>query len=196
MKCSECGQDNPQNPRYCTRCGYFLASSDPGNGPGPAQGGRGHVRETKGEDGLFSEVPRPQVVQAPGSMKTRLDEEVPAARMVGWMVTCLAGGQDYAFTLRAGRNRVGRGRDNEVSLFFEPKASDSHATIIWRAGSAAVKDEGSTNGTFVNGRDIGIGQVSPLASGDTLKIGGTVFLVYLVDPGRAAELWPDSGWGK
>jgi hypothetical protein len=265
MKCSECGHDNQNNPKYCTRCGQLL-------GAAPSTGG-GQVRKTVGMEDMFdapaarpfaAPPPPPSAYQPPpppaaamqpsgqvrrtvleegGAMpaaqpasaamyrgsqpipaaagmpqrsKTVLDESpLPAAvqqpsqaggqaaapvagpgtaRIVGWMVSYdrNVAGQDYV--LRAGRNRIGRGRDNEVSLFFEAKASDTHATLIWRNGNAAVKDEGSTNGTMVNGEDIGIGQVQALQSGDTLTIGGSTFVVFLVDVRMARQTWPQSPW--
>lgn len=263
MKCSECGHENLNNPKYCTRCGQLLGGAPaPGGGqvrktvgmedmfdvpapsayappPPPLRSAfpppipasvqpSGQVRRTVLEEGGNPMVPAtapaayrpsqpiPAVGQMPQRSKTVLDEgPLPAAaptsgqasgqalaptagpgtaRIVGWMVSYdrNVAGQDYV--VRAGRNRIGRGRDNEVSLFFEAKASDLHATIIWRNGNAAVKDEGSTNGTLVNGEDIGIGQVQVLQSGDTLTIGGSTFVVFLVDQRMAKQTWPQSPW--
>lgn len=145
---------------------------------------------------------------ASGRHKTQLEESGPtsgggpgvvggtAARIVGWMVSYdhNASGQDYV--IRAGKTRIGRGRDNEVSLFFEGKASDLHCTLIWRAGQISVKDEGSTNGTSVNGEDIGIAGVQPLQHGDMLTVGGSTFQVFLISSAVAARVWPASPWGK
>ncbi len=260
MKCTECGHENSNSPRYCTRCGSPLDEQG-------AQAGQ--RRETKGADGLFDAPPRIPPPPPPPSMgaaravvgnvrktslddgfegapppmpgarrtvleeagqsggagmrysgpvpmgargKTILDEgpvaspagqhgadtgAIPApgtARIIGWMVSFDRNVAGQAYVLRAGRNRIGRSRDNDVSLFYEPKASDLHATIIWRNNTAAVKDEGSTNGTVVNGEDIGIAQVSPLASGDTLAIGGSTFLVFLIDARTGGKIWPSSPW--
>ena len=118
---------------------------------------------------------------------------VGTARIVGWMVSFDKNPAGQEYVIRAGRSRIGRGRDNEISLFFEDKASDLHATIIWRNGNCAVKDEGSTNGTLVNGDDIGIASVPPLQSGDSVTIGGSTFLVFLIESTRGKALW--SSWG-
>ena len=204
MKCPECGQSNPQNPRYCTRCGHQLGSVA-GGSPSPTPAVRGQPRKTQAEEGLFSTAqaspsgaaPNKAPASPPASRSTKLDEGDDAeARVVGWMVAFQASGASHSFVLRAGRNRMGRGRDNDISLFFEPRASDTHATLIWRSGRAAVKDEGSSNGTYVNGRDLGIGESGQLQSGDVLRIGGTKFLVFLIDPDRARETWPKSPWGR
>jgi len=239
MKCAECGHENTNNPKYCTRCGSAVAGG----------GDAGQKRVTVGEAGLFDKpvtqpppfapperAPSGQVrrtsleeggVAAPSPMlrqsqpiampsrdgmrsRTVLDEGPAAAgpgapaagaqagpgtaRIVGWMVSYDHDTAGQQFLIRAGRNRIGRSRDNEISVFTEGKASDLHATIIWRNGKTAIKDEGSTNGTFVDGEDIGIAQVSPLFSGQTLRIGNSIFLVFLVDADAAAGIWPDAKW--
>ncbi len=157
---------------------------------------------------------RPPVgAAAPGRSRTVLDEgpavgtparhasgSAPAvsagARIVGWMVSYDHNGSGQDFALRAGKTRIGRGRENEISLFFEGKASDLHCTLIWRNGKTAIKDEGSTNGTLVNGEDIGIAGVQQLNHGDTLTVGNSTFQVFLINPEVAAQIWPSSGWGN
>lgn len=118
------------------------------------------------------------------------------ARIVGWMVSFDHNGAGQDYVIRAGRTRIGRGRDNEVSVFYEAKASDLHCTVIWRNGQTAVKDEGSTNGTMVNGEDIGIAAVQAIKSGDTITIGGSTFQVFLLETAVAAQIWPSSPWSR
>ena len=97
-------------------------------------------------------------------------------------------GQDYV--IRAGRTAVGKSRDSDVSLFYDSMVSDRHATILWRPGVCAVNDELSTNGTFVNGEDIGVNAPKQLKNGDVVKFGGTTFKVFLLDEDERKELWP------
>ncbi len=112
------------------------------------------------------------------------------ARIVGWMVSYDHNPSGQEYVLRAGKNAVGSGRDNPVSLFFDRKVSERHATILWRDGRCAVKDETSSNGTFVNGDDIGIGETSAVKSGDSVRFGDSTFLVFLVESERSVQLWP------
>ncbi len=142
---------------------------------------------------VLDEGPAPAAPAAQGGARPQV---AGGARIIGWMVSFDHNGSGQDYVIRAGKTRIGRARDNEISVFFESKASDLHCTIIWRGGKAAVKDEGSTNGTLVNGEDIGIAGVEPLSSGDTLTIGGSTFQVFLINPEFAGQTWPQSGWAK
>lgn len=119
-----------------------------------------------------------------------------SSRIVGWAISYDRDPQGASYVIRAGRTRIGRSRDSDIALFFDGKASEHHATIVWRNGQAAVKDEASTNGTLVNGEDIGIGSTASLASGDRLTVGGQTFLIFLVNPELAREVWPESAWAS
>ncbi len=66
---------------------------------------------------------------------------------------------------------------SDVNLKF-PSVSRSHAQILFEGGQFVIRDEGSTNGTTVDGRLItGMGAV-PLRSGSQIGIGKNVFLRF------------------
>lgn len=67
---------------------------------------------------------------------------------------------------------IGRGLQNEVRL-LDTEASRSHARIETQEGQFLLHDQGSSNGTFVNGRAV---RVHTLRSGDQLQIGRSVLL--------------------
>lgn len=72
------------------------------------------------------------------------------------------------------------GRVESCRLYINSDlVSRHHATIAYIAGRYVLKDEGSTNGTFVN--DARITEPRPLDDGDTVKIGRTV-LKYTESP--------------
>lgn len=71
------------------------------------------------------------------------------------------------------RITIGRGSDNNV-VVDSKLVSRHHCTIQKIKEEYFVKDEGSTNGTFVNGRRIPSGKYVRLNPGDRLSIGSSV----------------------
>jgi hypothetical protein len=65
--------------------------------------------------------------------------------------------------------RIGRNEESEIVL-NDPSVSRAHAVIEIGRGGANVRDLGSTNGTFVNGRRI---ESQSLREGDELRFGNT-----------------------
>ncbi|MBV9719994.1 MAG: DUF3662 domain-containing protein [Candidatus Eremiobacteraeota bacterium] len=66
--------------------------------------------------------------------------------------------------------RIGRSEESEI-LLFDPGVSRAHAVVEVTAGQAIVRDLGSTNGTFVNGRRV---ETRQLRDGDELRFGSTL----------------------
>ena len=76
------------------------------------------------------------------------------------------------FPLEGGRVRVGRGTDNQIVLEGD-SVSRRHAMFEQRDNRWYAMDEGSTNGTYVNEKQIP-GPVE-LANSDRIKVGPTIF---------------------
>jgi pSer/pThr/pTyr-binding forkhead associated (FHA) protein len=70
--------------------------------------------------------------------------------------------------------RIGRGLAAELRL-DESSVSRRHAILVPRPGGARILDDRSSNGTFVNGRQV---QQADLRNGDVIVI-GRVLLRYL-----------------
>jgi pSer/pThr/pTyr-binding forkhead associated (FHA) protein len=70
------------------------------------------------------------------------------------------------------------GRSRESDIFLEDLAvSRLHASILNMGnGSYALKDEGSANGTKVNGQLVNKYQTYPLQDGDRVQLGQTVLV--------------------
>jgi hypothetical protein len=77
--------------------------------------------------------------------------------------------QEFAQT----RVVLGRGRDVDFHL-EDPNVSRRHTVVYWEGGRMYVKDFGSTNGTFVNGRPVTAG---PVKDGDIITVGGSEIVV-------------------
>jgi ABC-type multidrug transport system ATPase subunit/pSer/pThr/pTyr-binding forkhead associated (FHA) protein len=74
-------------------------------------------------------------------------------------------------SMQAGRMAIGRDPDNELHL-DHVLVSRRHALLEETAdGSYRVRDEGSQNGTFLNGRRLNSNEWMPLDDGDRIQIG-------------------------
>ena len=51
------------------------------------------------------------------------------------------------------------------------RVSNEHCYLIYKDGNWSVRDKHSTNGTFLNGEDIGLNGERVLSDGDELKLG-------------------------
>ncbi len=105
-------------------------------------------------------------------------EEAPVTRpnrkLVGWLVSYTLDELGYDFRLYEGKNVIGKKPGLEVPVLQDPSVSNVHATILFRNNKFLLRDEFSTNGTYLNGRMVE--QDTPeLHDGDIIKVGNTVF---------------------
>ena len=89
----------------------------------------------------------------------------PAAPVRG----LVAGDREWPLAER-GRWVLGRGSCCEVRIADDDAISRRHAEISVRAGECLIRDLGSCNGTFVNGRPV---ERARLRRGDVLVLGET-----------------------
>ena len=82
-----------------------------------------------------------------------------------------------AFLLNYGKNVIGRGKGNSVTI-YDPAASSTHAQITYYNGEWKILNLLSSNGTIVNGEKI---TERALTLGDKIQVGHTEFLFTLVD---------------
>jgi len=108
-------------------------------------------------------------------------------RVVGWAVSYDPDPNGLVLIIKEGRNAIGRAADNDL-VVDDPRMSSRHATIQHRSGRTWVYDENSNNGTFLNGEDI-FQERPSIADGDVIKLGGTRFLIKLLDLARVAEVF-------
>ena len=100
------------------------------------------------------------------------------------LVSYRSGKTDLAFPIQGSRVTVGREDDNEIQLPHE-KVSKHHAALLPAEGGWAIEDLGSTNGLFVNGKQV---QRAALKHGDHVKIGP--FELYFETKGVSDEWVP------
>jgi hypothetical protein len=112
-------------------------------------------------------------------------------RVIGWLVSFDADPNGKSFTLREGRNTIGRDADNDCRV-DDPKMSSRHATVQHRAGRTWLYDENSNNGTFLNDEDI-FQDRPALVDGSVLRLGATRFIVKLLDPAHVSAVFAPKG---
>ncbi|HEY7729710.1 MAG TPA: DHA2 family efflux MFS transporter permease subunit [Gaiellaceae bacterium] len=83
------------------------------------------------------------------------------------------------------------GREGADVTLDDPEVSRRHAVVREADGGLVVWDEGSVNGTFVNGRRIY--EPTRLADGDMVTIGGTSLLAEVPAPAAATVAAPVPG---
>lgn len=70
------------------------------------------------------------------------------------------------------------GREPTCDLTItDPTVSRRHATLVLQQGALSLRDEGSTNGTYVNGVRLEGGTEHPLKPGDHVQLGSVKFRV-------------------
>ena len=72
----------------------------------------------------------------------------------------------------------GRAPDNDLPI-IEPSVSSHHGEIRIESGVWHVRDLGSTNGTWVNGKRVAATTTAPLVNGDMLSIGNVATRIYV-----------------
>ncbi len=97
----------------------------------------------------------------------------PAAHTVSTSEPRLVMANGDVFTIPEGETTVGREATNGLALVAETTVSRRHASLTKTGDEISVRDEGSSNGTFVNGRKIDDSTV--LRPGDMVQFGQAVF---------------------
>lgn len=93
-------------------------------------------------------------------------------------------GEPTTIPLSASPFRIGRAAENDL-VVSSTVVSSRHAEVIESAGILVVRDLGSTNGTYVNGKRITNDTL--ISEGDLLEVGDTFFRVLPAPPGPVRE---------
>lgn len=109
-----------------------------------------------------------------------LPEDAFGAPVVRLPVLVDTGGREHP--LRPGPNVIGRQGDVAIE---DGRVSRKHAQIVSEGGAMTVEDLGSTNGTTVNGDQLGPGERRELRQGDKVSLGGVELQLSL--PGEASK---------
>ena len=91
-----------------------------------------------------------------------------------------AGLEGKRFSLRAGRQTIGRRDDNDI-VIGDLSVSSAHAWIMNQQGHYVIMNTLSTNGTFVNGKRV---HEATLKHGDRVRLGQVEFVFLTREPGQ------------
>lgn len=111
--------------------------------------------------------------------KTAAPQQLP--KLVGWLVTFSLDPSGTDFRLREGRNVIGADPDEcDLVIKNDDSVSGQHAVVMFREGQFQIRDNDSTNGTYVNGRDIfGEGAVM-IQNLDRIRLGNVELVLYAI----------------
>ena len=124
------------------------------------------------------EVPTPEEA-APESSELEetgeeeTEEEEDAGRIVGVLVRRI---NQMAYRLEQPEIRIGKSASNDICISDNPAVSRVHAIITQFDGDYQIRDNGSTNHTFVNGIVLRGDQEKPLSAGDRILLGNEEFI--------------------
>ncbi len=118
-----------------------------------------------------------QMGSAPAAEAVRAETTVPSLPGFGGVGTRLVAVQGpytgQSFPLSHVPAVIGRAPERDIALPADTSVSRSHARITYADGRHFVADDGSSNGTFVNGQRVSDARL--LSSGDTITLADTSF---------------------
>ena len=102
-------------------------------------------------------------------------EATQRRKLRGWLVTFDLFEFGLDFKIIEGRNTIGKDANNAITI-KDSEVSGTHAMILCRHDEFEIIDEMSTNGTCINGTELGSRLPHVLSDGDRIKIGKTELL--------------------
>ncbi|MHA6204777.1 FHA domain-containing protein [Dyella soli] len=92
--------------------------------------------------------------------------------------------EGHRFSLRPGRQTIGRRDDNDI-VIGDQSVSSAHAWVMNQQGHYVVMNTLSTNGTFVNGRRV---HEATIKHGDRIRFGQVEFVFLTREPGQRTHV--------
>jgi hypothetical protein len=172
--CTQCGQQNPEDARFCARCGAPLTVPG-GSQPGGSQSGGGGADQT-----TTLSMPGLETTEEHADVADVGVESLPTGTAL--LVVKRGPNAGSRFLLDKDVTTVGRHPESDIFL-DDVTVSRRHAEFTRDDVRFVVRDVGSLNGTYLNRERI---EEAPLSNGDEVQI-GKFRLVYLTggsDGGR------------
>jgi hypothetical protein len=116
--------------------------------------------------------------------------EAPARRLLAVLAAPDLGAGGAVFAVRSGRNTLGSGHGNDIVLDADSEVSREHAVILHRNDTFHLADRLSTNGTWVNDREVPANGTVPIEDRDRIRLGRSELVFLRIDGSLAVPL-PD-----
>jgi hypothetical protein len=129
---------------------------------------------------LAIELHGPEVLDVLGLLDHRTrNRTVPQALAPpGRYVAVEQAGTEHLIPLSRPITHIGRGLAADIRI-ADPRISRRHAILAQRSDGIRVLDDRSSNGTFVNGREV---EIASLHDGDVLRVGPVVLRYVEIRP--------------
>ena len=168
--CTQCGQQNPEDARFCARCGAALTV--PGEGGGASAAEQTTTLSMSGIDGAED--------HPAGDVGDVGVESLPT----GTALLVVKRGPNAGSRFLLDKDLTTAGRHPESDIFLDDvTVSRRHAEFGREGTTFVVRDVGSLNGTYLNRERI---EQATLANGDEVQI-GKFRLVYLTSAAEDAR---------
>jgi len=167
--CTQCGQQNSDDDRFCSRCGAPLTRpGDPVAGDRPADATS--TISLTSVDALDSEAPGDDALA---------DAETLEGLLPGSAMLVVRRGPNAGSRFLLDKDLTTAGRHPDSDIFLDDvTVSRRHAEFGREGGRFVVRDVGSLNGTYLNRERI---EQAALAGGDEVQV-GKFRLVFLARP--------------
>ena len=207
--CPNCGAQQPGDAKFCEECGspfqpaptivtyagssLSAAVTHPPTVPAPLSGGEGNKPLFCTRCGTQLESDSVFCHNCGAAVGSAVQAEVPVAR-AHW-------GPLPALRVVVGQHQVmlrfPQGKSEQIWGRKDPRAhvnpdfdltpyngaalgvSRQHARVFYERGQLFIEDKGSTNHTHVQGRQLTPSTSQPLCSGDEIRLGRLVLVVYI-----------------
>ena len=178
MFCTQCGQQNPDDSRFCARCGAAVAAPAASSGPGRGSSATGDTTSTISLSAIEGALSSAEGSSGEGGAPDPVLDETPAAG-TALLVVKRGPNAGSRFLLDADVTTAGRHPESDIFL-DDVTVSRRHAEFVREGSGFIVRDVGSLNGTYLDRERI---EQVGLAGGDEVQI-GKYRLVFLAGPRR------------
>ena len=95
---------------------------------------------------------------------------------MGWIVSFSNDPMGIDYKVFEGRNFLGSSSsDCDITIVGDQSISGKHALILCRKNKFWISDQMSSNGTFLNTKDLDPNESPEINDGDEIKLGNTTF---------------------